>query len=73
VIPVYRTEDNRLRLMAIYDEKLRQWPVPFDVFSVSTRTPAITLAASYASISPIWERVRRRPSSNGVGCHPSSR
>ncbi len=36
-IPIFRTEENRARLMAIYDEGLRQWPVPFEAFLVPTR------------------------------------
>jgi hypothetical protein len=33
---VYHTEDNRAALMSIYQEKLRQWPVPCQTFSVVT-------------------------------------
>jgi pimeloyl-ACP methyl ester carboxylesterase len=36
-LPVFVTEENRAKLMAIYDEALRRWPVPFDTFFVGTR------------------------------------
>lgn len=36
-LPVFVTEENRAKLMAIYDEALRRWPVPFDAFFVDTR------------------------------------
>jgi pimeloyl-ACP methyl ester carboxylesterase len=36
-LPVFVTEENRAKLMAIYDEGLRRWPVPFEAFFVDTR------------------------------------
>jgi hypothetical protein len=36
-LPIFRTEPNRASLMAIYDERLRHWPVPFETFLVATR------------------------------------
>ena len=33
-VPVFVTEDNRSRLMAIYDDALGGWPVPYEAFSV---------------------------------------
>jgi len=35
-LPVFVTEENRARLMAIYDEGLRRWPVSFEAFFVDT-------------------------------------
>jgi hypothetical protein len=39
-VPVFVAEENRAKLMAIYDEALRQWPVPFETFFVATRRHA---------------------------------
>ena len=36
-LPVFVTEQNLANLMAIYDERLRRWPVPFETFFVHTR------------------------------------
>jgi pimeloyl-ACP methyl ester carboxylesterase len=36
-LPVFRSEEIRTQLMAIYDEALRRWPVPFETFFVPTR------------------------------------
>jgi pimeloyl-ACP methyl ester carboxylesterase len=36
-VPIYCTEENRARLMAMYDEGLRRWPVPFETFFVPGR------------------------------------
>jgi hypothetical protein len=36
-LPVFVTEENRAKLMAIYDAGLRHWPVPFETFFVDTR------------------------------------
>jgi hypothetical protein len=52
--PVFVTEENRAKVMAIYDEGLRRWPVPFETFFVDTRygkTHVIAVAI----------RPRRRP------------
>ena len=36
-MPIFVTEDNRTRLMAIYDDVLKRWPVPYETFFVKTR------------------------------------
>jgi hypothetical protein len=36
-LPVFVTEEDRAKLMAINDEALRHWPVPFETFFVHTR------------------------------------
>lgn len=36
-VPIFGTEENRAKLMAIYDEALRHWPVPFETSFVTTR------------------------------------
>jgi hypothetical protein len=36
-LPIFRTEENRTKLMAIYDEGLRHWRVPYETFFVPTR------------------------------------
>jgi pimeloyl-ACP methyl ester carboxylesterase len=36
-LPIFRSEEIRSKLMAIYEEALRQWPVPFETFFVATR------------------------------------
>jgi pimeloyl-ACP methyl ester carboxylesterase len=36
-VPIFRTEENRAQLMAMYDEGLRRWPVPFEAFFVPGR------------------------------------
>ncbi len=51
-VPVYRTEDNRAGLMSIYDEKLRQWPVPPETFFVDTRYGETHVIASGDPASP---------------------
>jgi pimeloyl-ACP methyl ester carboxylesterase len=35
-LPVFRTAENRAKLMAIYDAGLRQWPVALETFFVNT-------------------------------------
>jgi pimeloyl-ACP methyl ester carboxylesterase len=45
-LPVFVTEENRANLMAIYDEGLRHWPVPFDAFFVETRFGRTHIIAS---------------------------
>lgn len=50
-LPIYGTEATRAALMAMYDERLRSWPVPFDTSFVSTRfgeTHVITAGKSGA-------------------------
>jgi hypothetical protein len=36
-VPIFVTEDNRNRLMAIYEDAIRRWPVPYETFFVDTR------------------------------------
>jgi hypothetical protein len=36
-LSIFGSEENRAKLMAIYDEGLRRWPVPLDAFFVRTR------------------------------------
>jgi pimeloyl-ACP methyl ester carboxylesterase len=51
-LPVFVTEENRARLMAIYDEGLRRWPVPFEAFFVDTRYGKTHVIVSGAPASP---------------------
>jgi pimeloyl-ACP methyl ester carboxylesterase len=51
-VPIFGTEENRGRLMAIYDEALRQWPVPFETFFVTTRYGETHVMASGDPASP---------------------
>ena len=51
-LPIYRTEETRAKLMAIYDEALRQWPVPFETFFVETRYGKTHVIASGDPASP---------------------
>jgi pimeloyl-ACP methyl ester carboxylesterase len=45
-LPIFRTEETRQKLMAIYDEGLRQWPVAFETFFVETRYGATHVIAA---------------------------
>jgi pimeloyl-ACP methyl ester carboxylesterase len=36
-LPIFGTEATRSELMAIYDERMRQWPVPYEEFFCATR------------------------------------
>jgi pimeloyl-ACP methyl ester carboxylesterase len=36
-LPIFVSEENRSRLMAIYDDALRRWPVPYETRFVATR------------------------------------
>ncbi len=50
-LSVFRTEENRAQLMAIYDEAMRNWPVPFETRFVDTgygRTHVIAAGDSAA-------------------------
>jgi pimeloyl-ACP methyl ester carboxylesterase len=49
---IFRSAENREALAAIYDEKLAQWPVPFDTFFVNTRYGKTHVIASGAQTSP---------------------
>jgi pimeloyl-ACP methyl ester carboxylesterase len=51
-VPIFGTEENRGKLMAIYDEALRQWPVPFETFFVTTRYGETHVMASGDPASP---------------------
>lgn len=51
-VPIFRTEENRAKLMAIYDEALRQWPVPYETFVVATRYGKSHVIASGNPTSP---------------------
>jgi hypothetical protein len=51
-LPVFVTEENRARLMAIYDAGLRQWPVPFETFFVDTRFGRTHVIASGDPAAP---------------------
>jgi pimeloyl-ACP methyl ester carboxylesterase len=51
-LPVFVTEENRARLMAIYDDALRHWPVPLDTFFVETRYGKTHVIASGNPTSP---------------------
>jgi pimeloyl-ACP methyl ester carboxylesterase len=51
-LPVFRTEENRAQLMAIYDQRLRRWPVPFDTFFVAGRYGKTHVIASGDVASP---------------------
>jgi hypothetical protein len=51
-VPIFGTEENRAKLMAIYDEALRQWPVPLSTFCVATRYGKTHVIASGDPASP---------------------
>jgi pimeloyl-ACP methyl ester carboxylesterase len=51
-VPIFGTEENRAELMAIYDEALRHWPVPFETFFVTTRYGKTHVIASGDPSSP---------------------
>jgi hypothetical protein len=51
-VPIFGTEDNRAKLMAIYDEALRQWPVPLETFFVATRYGETHVIASGDPAAP---------------------
>jgi len=48
---IFRSAQNLEKLVAIYDEKLAQWPVPFDAFFVKTRYGKTHVIASGAQTS----------------------
>ena len=45
-LPVFVTEETRNELMAIYDERMAHWPVPFETFTVDTRYGKTQVTAS---------------------------
>jgi hypothetical protein len=49
---IFRTEENRDELVAIFDRRLAAWPVPFDAFFVNTRYGKTHVIASGARRSP---------------------
>ena len=51
-IPIFVTEANRTELMAIYDEGLRRWPVPFETFFVDDPVRQTHVIASGDPASP---------------------
>jgi pimeloyl-ACP methyl ester carboxylesterase len=51
-LPIFGTEENRAKLMAIYDEALRQWPVPLETSFVLTRYGKTHVIASGHPASP---------------------
>jgi pimeloyl-ACP methyl ester carboxylesterase len=51
-VPIYCTEENRARLMAMYDEGLRRWAVPFETFFVPGRYGRTHVIASGDVASP---------------------
>jgi hypothetical protein len=50
--PIAGAEDNRAGLMSIYEEKLRQWPVPYQTFFLATRYGKTHVIASGDPASP---------------------
>ena len=51
-LPVFVTEENRARLMAIYDDALRRWPVPFKRSSLRPDTGRPTSLAAAIRVAP---------------------
>lgn len=51
-LPIFVTEENRSRLMAIYDDALRRWPVPYETFPVATRYGSTHVIASGSRAAP---------------------
>jgi pimeloyl-ACP methyl ester carboxylesterase len=51
-LPVFRSEEVRTQLMAIYDEAMRRWPVSFETFFAPTRYGATHVIASGDPASP---------------------
>jgi pimeloyl-ACP methyl ester carboxylesterase len=49
---IFRTEANRNELVAIYDQRLAEWPVLFDTFFVNTRYGKTHVIASGPRTSP---------------------
>src|SRR5829696_4204313 len=57
-VPIFGTEENRAKLMAIYDEAVRHWPVPFETCFVTTRygrTHVITHPAAVGAF--VWSSI----------------
>jgi pimeloyl-ACP methyl ester carboxylesterase len=51
-VPIFRTVETRAQLMAIYDQKLAQWPVPRETFYVATRYGRTHVIASGDPAAP---------------------
>ena len=51
-LPIFVTEDNRSRLMAIYDDALRGWPVRYETSCVQTRYGTTHVIKSGDSAAP---------------------
>jgi pimeloyl-ACP methyl ester carboxylesterase len=51
-VPIFRTEENRAELSAMYDEGLDRWPVPFETFFVPGRYGRTHVIASGDVASP---------------------
>jgi pimeloyl-ACP methyl ester carboxylesterase len=51
-VPAFVTEETRAKLMSIYDEGMRRWPVPFEAFFVGTRYGQTHVIASGDPASP---------------------
>jgi hypothetical protein len=51
-LPVFVTAENRSKLMKIYDEGLRRWPVRFETSFVATRYGKTHVIASGDPASP---------------------
>jgi pimeloyl-ACP methyl ester carboxylesterase len=51
-LPVFCTEENRAQLMAIYEQGLHRWPVPFDTYFVAGRYGKTHVIASGDIASP---------------------
>jgi pimeloyl-ACP methyl ester carboxylesterase len=51
-VPAFVTEETRAKLMSIYDEALRQWPVPYETSFVATRYGQTHVIASGDPASP---------------------
>ena len=53
-LPVFVTEDNRARLMAIYDDALSGWPVPYEASFVGRATEEPTSLAAAIRARRRW-------------------
>jgi pimeloyl-ACP methyl ester carboxylesterase len=51
-LPIFVTAENRSKLMEIYNEALRHWPVPFETSFVATRYGKTHVIASGDAASP---------------------
>ena len=51
-LPVFVTEENRTKLMALYDERMQHWPVPRETYFVPTRYGKTHVTASGDRTAP---------------------